>query len=77
MYIKPRTPRLNGEVEPSHRIDDEGFYRMLDGVVIDDAKLFKKKLREWGNFYNYNRPHAAPGGQTPYERFREKVKLCV
>ena len=37
VYIKPATPRLNGKVERSHRIDAEEFYRMLDGVVIDDT----------------------------------------
>jgi transposase InsO family protein len=77
VYIKPRRPRLNGKVERSHRIDQEEFYRMLDGIVIDDTKLFNEKLREWEGFYNYNRPHAALGGQTPYERLREKMKLCV
>ncbi|VAW02697.1 Transposase, partial [hydrothermal vent metagenome] len=30
IYIKPATPRLNGKVERSHRIDNEEFYRMLD-----------------------------------------------
>src|SRR2546429_1509248 len=34
VYIKPSTPRLNGNVERSHRIDDDEFYRMLAGVVI-------------------------------------------
>jgi len=29
-YIRPSTPRLNGKVERSHRIDDEEFYLMLD-----------------------------------------------
>lgn len=77
LYIKPRTPRLNGKVERSHRIDEEEFYRMLKGVVIDDTKLFNEKLQEWENFYNYNRPHGSLQGQTPYERFREKTKLCV
>jgi hypothetical protein len=39
IYIKPATPRLNGKVERSHRIDAEEFYRQLKGVVIDDAQL--------------------------------------
>jgi len=77
VYIKPRIPRLNGKAEHSHRIDKEEFYRMLNGVVIDDAKLFNEKLQEWEDFYNYNRPHAALGGKTPYERLREKVRLSV
>jgi transposase InsO family protein len=74
VYIKPSTPRLNGKVERSHRIDAEEFYRMLDGVVIDDTGLFNDRLKEWEDFYNFNRPHGALGGQTPYERLREKTR---
>jgi transposase InsO family protein len=73
VYIKPRTPRLNGKVERSHRIDGEEFYRMLDGVVIDDTRLFNDKLQEWEDFYNFNRPHGGLNGQTPYERLRQKT----
>ena len=29
--IKPRTPRLNGKVERSHRLDAEEFYQLLEG----------------------------------------------
>ena len=76
-YIKPRTPRLNGKVERSHRIDAEEFYRLLDGVVIDDAKLFNDKLQEWEDFYNYHRPHGGLGGQAPYERLRQKTHAQV
>ncbi len=71
-YIRPRTPRLNGKVERSHRIDSEEFYRLLEGQVIDDARLFTEKLQEWEDYYNYDRPHGALGGQTPYERLRQK-----
>jgi transposase InsO family protein len=74
VYIKPATPRLNGKVERSHRIDQEEFYRMLEGVVIDDTELFNDRLREWETFYNFNRPHGALGGQTPYERPRQRTR---
>jgi transposase InsO family protein len=76
-YIKPRTPRLNGKVERSHRIDAEEFYRMLDGLIIDDAQVFNDKLQEWEDYYNYHRPHGALNGQTPYERLRQKTRPQV
>jgi transposase InsO family protein len=76
-YIKPRTPRLNGKVERSHRIDAEEFYRLLDGAVIDDAKVFNSKLQEWEDYYNYDRPHGGLDGQTPYERLKQKTKARV
>ena len=74
VYIKPATPRLNGKVERSHRIDAEEFYRMLEGVVIDDTGVFNVRLKEWEDFYNFHRPHGALDGQTPYERLREKTR---
>jgi transposase InsO family protein len=77
VYIKPATPRLNGKVERSHRIDAEEFYRMLQGIVIDDTGLFNERLKEWEDFYNFNRPHGTLGGQTPYERLREKTRGSV
>jgi transposase InsO family protein len=73
-YIKPRSPRLNGKVERSHRIDEEEFYRMLEGVVIDNSRLFNEKLQDWENFYNFHRPHGSFRGQTPFERLQEKLK---
>jgi transposase InsO family protein len=76
-YIKPRTPRLNGKVERSHRIDAEEFYRLLDGAVIDYAKVFNHKLQEWEDYYNYDRTHGGLGGQTPYERLKQKTQARV
>jgi len=73
VYIRPRTPRLNGKVERSHRIDNEEFYALLQGVVIDSAGLFNEKIAEWERFYNYDRPHGSLGGKTPYERFKQKT----
>jgi len=51
--------------ERSHRIDDEEFYRLLEGVVIDDTGLFNERLQEWEDFYNFSRPHGDLGGQAP------------
>jgi transposase InsO family protein len=76
-YIKPRTPRLNGKVERSHRIDAEEFYRLLGGAIIDDAKVFNNKLQQWEDYYNFERPHGGLGGQTPYERLRQKTRTRV
>src|SRR5512132_3941359 len=59
------------------RIDAEEFYRVLDGAMIDDTKLFNDKLAEWENFYNYHRPNGGLGGQTPYERLRQKTQTPV
>lgn len=69
VYIRPRTPHLNGKVERSHRVDDQEFYQLLDRHgITDDIRLFNDKLREWEDYYNYHRPHGALDGQTPYER---------
>jgi transposase InsO family protein len=55
----------------------EEFYRMLDGVVINTTELFNDRLKEWEAFYNFNRPHGALGGQTPYEKLRQKTARPV
>lgn len=55
------------------RIDEEEFYRMLDGMVIDDTELFNDKLQEWEDFYNFNRRDGGLDGQTPYERLKAKT----
>lgn len=78
VYIRPGTPRLNGKVERSHRIDDEEFYQVLDrDGISDDIRLFNAKLREWEDYYNFHRPHGALAGQTPYERLLAKTRADV
>jgi len=54
VYIKPRTPQLNGKVERSHRTDKEEFYQLL--TDRDDVDL-EKKLATWEGFYSYDRRH--------------------
>jgi transposase InsO family protein len=71
VYIKPRSPQLNGKVERSHRSDQEEFYQLL--TYTDDVDL-NRKLVEWEQFYNFNRPHGAFNGKTPYEALRCMLK---
>ena len=70
VYIKARTPQLNGKVERSHRSDQNEFYQLLS--YKDDRDLHVK-LAEWEQFYNFFRPHGAHLGKTPYEALREKL----
>ncbi len=55
----------------SHRTDKDEFYQLL--TYRDDVDL-EKKLAAWEGFYNYERPHGAHSGKTPYEVLREKLR---
>jgi len=72
VYVKPRSPQLNGKVERSHRTDQEEFYQLL--TYTDDVDL-NEKLTEWERFYNMDRPHGAFKGKTPYEAMRSMLVL--
>jgi transposase InsO family protein len=71
--IRPVTPRLTAKHRTLHRIDVEEFYRLLEGVVIDDSALFTDRLQEWENFYNFHRPRR-PGRADSYERLLQKAQ---
>ncbi len=64
VYIKPRSPQLNGKVERSHLTDQREFYQLL--TYTDDVDL-NSKLGAWESYYNYDRPHMSHDGRTPYE----------
>lgn len=70
VYIRPGTPRLNGKVERSHGTDKEKFYQLIE--YKDDVDL-NKKISEWENFYNFQRPHGGLKGKTSYEILKEKM----
>ena len=75
VYIRPSTPRLNGKVERSHRVDKQEFYQLLDKNGIgDDIHLFNDKLREWEAYHNYHRPLGALDVETPYERLLARTR---
>ncbi len=70
-YIKPGKPQHNGKVERSHLTDKKEFYQLLS--YTDDVDL-NEKLNQWEEFYNFNRPHGAFKGKTPYEELMSHLK---
>ncbi len=58
VYIKPRTPRLNGKVERSHGTDEDEFYQLL--TYTDDVDL-NAKLAQCERYYNHHRPNGGLG----------------
>jgi hypothetical protein len=50
------------------------YNQLLD--YTDDIDL-KKKIKEWENFYNFNRPHKSHGGLTLYEVYRAKMNIDI
>jgi hypothetical protein len=49
---------------------------LLNGTVIDDAKIFNRKFNSGRNYYNDHRPGAASTANT-YERLRQKPGPAV
>jgi len=70
VYIRPRSPHLNGKVERSHLTDQLEFYQLFE--YTDDVDL-RGKLAVWEEFYNVHRPHTSLKGLTPYEALRNKL----
>ena len=62
--IKPRSPHLNGKVEPSHKTDLLEFYSAED---LNDPE-FGARLGEWQHHYNWHTPHSSNGGIPPIDR---------
>ena len=44
VHLKPATPRLNGTLDRSHRIDTEKRSRLLEGATIDGTDIFSDHL---------------------------------
>jgi hypothetical protein len=77
VYIKPRTPRLNGKVERSHRIDAEEFYRMLEGWWSTTSRCSTTSCASGRTSTTTTDPTAGLGGQTPYGRLKQRTQTRV
>ncbi len=63
--LPPRSPKLNGQVERSHRTHHEEFYQVIPERW--DMASLNPQLRRWEQIYNTVRPHQALGYRTPQE----------
>lgn len=63
--LPPRSPKLNGQVERSHRTHHEEFYQVIpDRWTVTQLN---PQLRRWEHIYNTVRPHQALNYLTPLE----------
>lgn len=67
--LPPKSPKLNGHVERSHRTHNEEFYEVL--ANSDQPEILNRQLRRWEHTYNCVRPHQALAYLTPLEFLRQ------
>lgn len=67
--LPPKSPKLNGKVERSHRTHEEEFYQCYEGELTVQA--LQPELRAWEHTYNHVRPHQALGYRTPAQWLRK------
>ena len=68
--IPVATPEINGNLERSHRTDDEEFYRQKRHR---EGPSLKAAFKVWIDKYNNERPHGGIGMRTPEQRLKEKL----
>ena len=72
--LPPKSPKLNGHVERSHRTHNEEFYEVQ--AQCDQLPVLNLQLRRWEKTYNGIRPHQSLNYLTPLE-FINRWKLKV
>jgi putative transposase len=63
--LPPKSPKLNGHVERSHRTHYEEFYEVQ--AQSDQVPMLNRQLRRWEKTYNCIRPHQSLAYLTPLE----------
>jgi putative transposase len=67
--LPPKSPKLNGHVERSHRTHYEEFYQV--SASSEHPEILNRQLRRWEHIYNCVRPHQALAYLTPLEFLRQ------
>lgn len=64
-FTRYSSPEENGRVERFHRTIDEEFYNR-----ISSKAHLEQQLKDYLHYYNYERPHLALKGISPYQYIR-------
>lgn len=67
VFIQPGKPMQNAFVE---RCNGNIRKELLNAYVFRTLDEVRKKIQEWKDDYNYNRPHSALNYQTPIEQIK-------
>lgn len=71
-FTHKSSPEENGRVERFHRtVDDEFYFKTTE---TNQPKL-QAKLNDYLHYYNYERPHLALSGKSPYKYIKE-YQMC-
>ena len=62
--LPPRSPKLNGHVEPAQRTQQEEFYQVVH--LPHTLPRLRERLRTGETVYNTIRPHQALGEAMPW-----------
>ena len=74
--IRPYTPRHNGKVERSHRVDDKFFY---EGFIAKDFEDLQKQGKAWNEAYNnmYMKKFNWLSPNEVYEIWKKNIKKPI
>jgi hypothetical protein len=72
------TPRMDITSFVGKLLEQDDVDALREGVrvlaqAVMEIEVFNTRLKG-EDLYNFHRPHGALGGQTPYERLREKTR---
>jgi hypothetical protein len=53
------------------------YLERYHGIKVSESSVYRtlsRHVEAWENFYNFNRPHGALAGKTPYEVLKYNLK---
>jgi len=71
--LVPRTDKSCNQIAAEFWLSAKNNLSLREGIFSHFISL-NKKLKNWEEFYNFNRPHGAFEGKSPYEKLNSILK---